>query len=105
MVLDKDVDKLMRLYAVGAKKDVFDACEMIDEIAKSAPLDGIRFIQIHKTGNDKMERAAFLEMNEYKRALLDEMNRRTSLLLVGGMAITFVILGAKIGGVIEKIIS
>jgi hypothetical protein len=36
MALDKDLDRLMRLYAASAKKDVFDACEMIDEIAKSA---------------------------------------------------------------------
>jgi hypothetical protein len=52
MALDKDLDRLMRLCAAGAKKDVFDACEMIDEIAKSTPNDGIRFIQIHKTGVD-----------------------------------------------------
>jgi hypothetical protein len=112
IALDKDVDRLMRLYAVGAKKDVFDACEMVDEIAKSAPIDGIRFIQIHKTGvdllriykigNDSMERAAFLEMNEYKRSLLDEINRRTSILLVAGMAVTFMITGAKLSGIIEK---
>jgi hypothetical protein len=77
MVLERDVDRLMRLYAVGAKQDVIEAGEMIDEIAKSAPIDGIRFIQIHKAGvdllriykvgNDAMERAAFLEMNVYKR--------------------------------------
>ncbi len=95
----------MRLSAVGAKKDVFDACEMIDEIAKSAPIDGIRFIQIHKTGvdlirihkcgNEKMERAAFLEMSEFKRSLLEEMNHRTSILLVVGMAVTFMIAGVS----------
>ena len=51
-VLERDVDKLMRLYAVGAKQDVFEACEMIDEISKAAPLNGIRFIQIHKAGVD-----------------------------------------------------
>jgi hypothetical protein len=114
IALDKEVDKLMRLYAVGAKKDVFDACEMVDEIAKSAPIDGIRFIQIHKTGidllriykigNDSMERAAFLEMNEYKRSYLEELNRRTSILLVAGMAVTFMIAGAKLSGMIEKFV-
>jgi hypothetical protein len=68
MALDKDLDSLMRLYAAGAKKDVFDACEVIDGIAESVPIEGIRFIQINKTGvdlvriykvgNDNMERAA-----------------------------------------------
>lgn len=114
MELEKDVDKLMSLYAVGAKQDVFEACEMIDEIAKAAPIGGIRFIQIHKTGvdllrvhmigNDKMERAAFLEMNEYKRSLLDELNRRTSIFLTLGMAVTFMVVGAKLSGVINIVI-
>ena len=73
----------------------------------SVPIDGIRFIQIHKTGvdllriykvgNENMERAAFLEMNEYKRSLLEEINRRTSFVLVVGMAITFMAAGAKMG--------
>ena len=113
VVLEKDIDKLMRLYAVGAKQDVFEACEMIDEIAKCAPMDGIRFIHIHKTGvdllrvykvgNDTMERAAFLEMDEYKRSLLEEQNLRTSILLVAGMAVTFMIAGAKLNGVLENL--
>ena len=45
-----------------------------------------------------MERAAFLEMNEYKRSLLEELNRRTSILLVGGMAISFIFFGANCQG-------
>ena len=39
------------VFTVGAKQDVFETCEVIDEIAKCA-MDGIRFIQIHKTGVD-----------------------------------------------------
>ena len=111
MVLERDVDRLMRLYAVGAKQDVIEAGEMIDEIAKSAPIDGIRFIQIHKAGvdllriykvgNDAMERAAFLEMNVYKRSLLQEFNHRNSILLVGAMAVSFMVAGAKMDGLIE----
>ena len=111
MALDKDVDRLMGLYAVGAKKDVFDACEMIDEIAKAAPIDGIRFIQIHKAGvdlrrihkagKDKMERAAFLETNELKQSLAEEINRRTSILLIAGMAM---IAGAKLSDAIEMFV-
>ena len=84
MVLEKDIDELIRLYVVGVKQHVFDACKIIDEIEKCAPIDGIRFIQVHKTGvallirvyykvgNDTMERTAFLEISEYKRSLLEE---------------------------------
>ena len=83
---------------------------MIDEIANCA-MDGIRFIQIHKTGvdllrvykvgNNTLERAAFLEMNEYKRSLLEELNRRASILLFAGMAMTLTIAGAELNGVLE----
>jgi hypothetical protein len=114
LALDKDVDRLMRLYAVGAKKDVYDACEMVDEIAKSAPIDRIRFLQvhkagiellrIHKVGNDGMERAAFLDVNEYKRSLREEISRRTSILLTAGMAVTFMTAGAKFSDVIGKLV-
>ena len=112
MVLDKDMDRLMQLYAVGAKNDIFEACAIIDEISKFAPIDGIRFIQIHKTGvdlirihktgNEKMQRAAFLGMNEFKRNLLEEMNRRTSLLLITGMALSFMFAGAKLDSLFDK---
>jgi hypothetical protein len=112
-VLEKDVEHLMQLYAVGAKQDVFEACTMVDEVSKSAPVDGLRFVQIHKNGlnllrihkigNQEMERAAFIAMNEYKRNLLEELNRRTSNVMVAGMAVSFTLAGAKIGGFVDRL--
>ena len=54
-------------------------------------------------GNDTIERAAFLERIEYKRSLLEELNRRVSILLFAGMAMTLMIAGAELNGVLEKL--
>lgn len=109
--LEQDQNKLMSLYARGAVKEILETADMIDIIARDAPINGscvlfpsisitarlnnasydyniiipsgLRYIQIHKTGidllrihrrgNEHNERAAFIEMNEYRRTVIKEL--------------------------------
>lgn len=113
--LNENQSMLMSIYARGAMTDVEDCSHVIEVIKGKAPVSGLRFIQIRKTGIDILrinlmggeqnERAAFIEMNEYKRQFIENAkNRNSNILLI--MAICSILYaGYELHSITDKILS
>ena len=100
--MNEDQSLLMSLYSPGARTDAEDYPQIIEVLKGKAPVDGLRFIQFRKAGIDVLrinladgeqnERAAFIEMNEYKRQFLKNANNRNSnILLIAAICSTGII--------------
>lgn len=96
--LRQNSDRLTSLYtrSGGVVEDMQHVVDIVQAARETAPIQGLRFIQInragvgvlriHMRGNDTFERAAFVEINEYRRLLRDASMGRYSVLLSVGCA-------------------